>query len=470
MNLVNLVKRLYDALTGTQGGINSELLKCVVSNLDNEDGKPRLAGSHKIVSVNTCDSGGGAERVAWLIFKALERSGVDSWLVVGNKLSDDPKVMPFYLSPFIDYSPYSDESFQQAISDVKECSRRSGIEDFEFPYSKYLLTITDAKPDLIVCHNLHGGFFDLRVLQQLSAAVPVVLQLHDAWTMTGHCAMTLGCQKWLTGCGDCPDLGIPPAVERDATRYNWLRKRDVFSASRLYLGSPTNWLLDRAFDSVLAPAIIEGRVIPCPVDSQVFCPAPQNAARSELGFSEDVKVLLFVANQARDNRLKDFATVFSAMEHLSGLSNDKIDLLIVGQHGPRSNFDNCSIRFCGYQPPNMVARFMQAADVFVHAAHEENFCLAIAEAMSCGIPVVATEVGGLSEVVLSGRTGLLVKPHDPKAMASAVNSLLISPTLRQQMGKLAAQIARERYSEDVVIRSYLEWFGQILKPQSNARV
>jgi hypothetical protein len=61
------------------------------------------------------------------------------------------------------------------------------------------------KPDIVHCHNLHGEYFDLHALDWLSARVPVVITMHDAWLLSGHCVHSLGCGRWETGCGKCPD-------------------------------------------------------------------------------------------------------------------------------------------------------------------------------------------------------------------------------------------------------------------------
>jgi hypothetical protein len=67
-----------------------------------------------------------------------------------------------------------------------------------------------------------------------------MLTLHDAWLLSGHCAHSFDCQRWKTGCGECPDLDVYPASPRDATACNWRRKREILaeacSMSRLRRG------------------------------------------------------------------------------------------------------------------------------------------------------------------------------------------------------------------------------------------
>src|SRR5207248_4324578 len=138
----------------------------------------------------------------------------------------------------------------------------AGREDFHFPGTRRLLTLTAERPDVVHAHNLHGGYFDLRALPSLSAQVPLILTLHDAWMLSGHCAHSFDCERWRTGCGHCPDLTIFPAIERDATAYNWRRKRSIYSKSKLYISAPSRWLMQRVEDSTLQLGAKECRVIP----------------------------------------------------------------------------------------------------------------------------------------------------------------------------------------------------------------
>ena len=117
-------------------------------------------------------------------------------------------------------------------------------------------------PDIIHAHNLHGQYFGLRFLTQHSHQIPVLITLHDAWLLSGHCAHSVDCERWRTGCGKCPDMSLQPPVEQDATAHNWRRKKHIFENSRLYISTPSQWLMDKVHQSILEPAIVESRVVP----------------------------------------------------------------------------------------------------------------------------------------------------------------------------------------------------------------
>jgi glycosyltransferase involved in cell wall biosynthesis len=423
----------------------------------------------KVITVNTSDVGGGAERMAWTLFKGFEARGLESWLVVGDKKTDDPRVMPFYLSPHINYGPYGRPWSQPLLRWRKRLDRALGLEDFRHPYSKYLPTITGPRPDVVHCHNLHGGFFDLRVLPRLCRQVPVWLTLHDCWCLTGHCAYPFDCPRWQSGCGACPYLDTPPALARDGTRRNWWRKKGIFERCRLHVAAGSRWLLQRAAQSVLAPAIVESRLIPYGIDLGVYRPAPQAAARRQLGIPLDVHMALFAAHAARSNPFKDYATMRAALARLAGgLSDRDIHFYCVGEAAADERLGRLLIHHIPYQAPERLALYYQAADVYVHAAREEVFGIVIAEAMACGIPVVATAVGGIPEVFVDQQQGLLVPPGDPEQMAQAVAKLLQEPGLRRQLGQQAAKHARSRYNQNTMIDAYLGWFSEGIQANQRA--
>jgi glycosyltransferase involved in cell wall biosynthesis len=423
----------------------------------------------KVLTVNTTDRGGGAERVARALFEGFRRRGLESWLIVGDKKTDDPRVMPFFDSPFIYYRPYGLPGVQTLLKWIKGLDGALGLEDFHHPYSKYLRTMTGSPPDVIHCHNLHGGYFDPRVLPALSRRTPVYLTLHDCWAWTGHCAYPFECTRWQTGCGACPRLQTPPALRRDGTRWNWHRKRRIYARSRLRIAAGSRWLLHRAERSILAPAIVESRLIPCGIDLKVFRPGSREEARRRLGIPPDIHMLLFVAHQARSNPFKDYATMRASVARLAGASERDLHFYCVGEAAPDERAGRVLIRHVPFQAiPEQLAWYYQAADAYLHAAKEEVFGVVIAEAMACGIPVVATGVGGIPEVFADREHGFLVPPGDPESMAQALAKLLQEPDLRGHLGRQAADYARRCYDEETMIDAYLEWFRESLSAKPSA--
>ncbi len=180
-----------------------------------------------VTQVGTFERGGGAENVAWNLFQEFRARGHRSFLVVGRGASSDPDVRQF--DDLKDRSAWAQALLRRrqrllgsqnpaAIQTARalrvlaepgrEWGRRRGREDMEFPSSHRVLDITPDPPDILHCHNLHGEYFDLRILPELTRRLPVVLTLHDAWLLGGGCAHSVECDRWRDDCGSCarPDL------------------------------------------------------------------------------------------------------------------------------------------------------------------------------------------------------------------------------------------------------------------------
>ncbi len=106
--------------------------------------------------------------------------------------------------------------------------------------------------------------------------------------------------------------------------------------------------------------------------------------------------------------------------------------------------------------------YLQAADIGLFTSDMESFCLSILEAMSFGCPSVATAVGGIPEVVVSGNSGLLVAPGDAEALSRAVESLIRDPARRAELGRSAKQRARELFSADTIVSRYVELYRRVI--------
>lgn len=453
-------------------------------------GKRRHHGQRfSILQVSTHDIAGGAEKIAWNLHHSYLEAGYPSCLAVGFKHSDDrtiieiprhpdeahdsrqvAKLLSYIASlrgkvPGIRFFSYAIQLLygQRSAVDIDR-----GRENFHFPGSRNLLTITPRQPDIVHLHNLHGNYFDLRFLPELCKRAPVIMTLHDAWLLSGHCAHSFDCNRWQTGCGQCPDLTIDPAIKRDSTAFNWRRKRDLFARCRLYVATPSKWLKEKVGRSILSPAIIDMKVIPNGIDLATFSPADKGSIRAELGIPSDSKVLLFTANSIRKNIWKDFETMRSAVAAVANRANDtKLLFLAVGEDGPDQIIGKTVIRFVPFQKSaDMMAKFYQAADIYIHAAKADTFPTSILEAMACGTPVVATAVGGIPEQVRDGESGRLVQPGDATGMAEAIEGILANDIIQRSMSEESVRISRGHYDLKMQAAKYLEWYGNILSNNS----
>lgn len=434
--------------------------------------------------MSALDKAGGAEQVAWNLFKGYQAAQMGSWLAVGKKRSDDPNVFVItkegekgWWGQICDglaslLNPLSGKlrGVLRLQANIKELGKGSdwiadlrGQENFYFPASKEILKQAPEAPSILHLHNLHGGYFDPRALEKLSTQVPVVLTLHDAWLLSGNCAHSFGCERWKIGCGQCPDITLYPGLKVDSTALNWQRKKSIFESSRLYIATPSQWLMNKVQDSILAPAIAEARVIPNGVDTSIFHPGNKQEVRQTLGLPIHEPIFLFVANGIKSNPFKDYETLKNAMGIIGANSTNPVHCIALGDSGPEEMVGNMHIHYIPRTTDtSLIAKYYQAADVYVHVTKADTFPTTILEAMACGLPVVASNVGGIPEQVDDGVTGLLVPAGDSDALAQGIELILQNASLRDAMGTAALHKALANYTLDAQVKTYVEWYEKIL--------
>lgn len=448
-----------------------------------------------IVQVGTRDLGGGAEKIAYDLHEAYLRRGEQSHLAVGFRHRGDDSAadrniveitgtrgetawQKFWAAlgrPFLKYSGAGWGAGRIHRLLAHQIGRypawrdeRRGREDFYHPRSRRLLQLVPGEPDAVHCHNLHGSYFDLRTLPALAAKHPLFVTLHDEWMLTGHCAYTVDCERWKIGCGECPYLEHYPALQVDGTRENFRIKQNIYTSSQLRVAAPSQWLVDQVRASGIMGEPADLRVIRNGIDLEVFRPpANRDAERrrlmQDLGLQPDAPMLVFTANGVRRNIWKDFATLRDAIAHTAEELSGPVNFVAVGEDCPDEHIGAATIRFVPYEKdPRLVARYYQAADLYLHAARADNFPTTILEALACGAPVVATAVGGIPETFVDQESGLLTPAADAPAMARAVVTLLGDVERRRNMSAAAAQYARQHYDRERMVDDYLAWYRTAL--------
>ena len=225
--------------------------------------------------------------------------------------------------------------------------------------------------------------------------------------------------------------------------------------------------MSKVKESILAPAIIKARVIPNGVDQHIFTPSVKREIRNELKLPVDVKIVLFIlAKNFNRNQFKDFETTRSA---ISIIMKDKagkgIMAIGVGSEDAVNYFNQQDVKIIPYiKDERQLAKYYQAADVFIHAAHSDNFPTTILESLSCGTPVVASEVGGIPEQVEQAVNGLLVDKENPQEMADRTLEIIGNDNLHAQLSEGALSGARMKFSfecmGDAYERLYLDMIEQ----------
>jgi glycosyltransferase involved in cell wall biosynthesis len=218
-------------------------------------------------------------------------------------------------------------------------------------------------------------------------------------------------------------------------------------------------------------------VVPCGIDPQLFRP---DGPRLDLGASGARQPFRLVAVSRLVPR-KGVAEVIRALPALPGT-----ELLVAGGPPDPDELERdaevrrlrrearragvaARVQFLGGLAREQIPALLRSADVVVSAPWYEPFGIVPLEAMACGVPVVGTAVGGLLDTVQSERTGLLVEPRNPAALAAAIGRLLGNRSLRERMGQEGAALVRERFTWEQVALSTLGVYRQLSRDRSGTR-
>jgi N-acetyl-alpha-D-glucosaminyl L-malate synthase BshA len=218
--------------------------------------------------------------------------------------------------------------------------------------------------------------------------------------------------------------------------------------------APSRWLAEEAFRQLSLPRERDIEVIPNFVDTQRFCPARH---------APSVHILTHVSNFRPLKRVDDVVRIFARVR---GEVPARLHLVGDGPERPRVealvHFLDLArdVTFFGERAD--VVKILQESDVFLLPSETESFGLGALEAMACGVPVVASNVGGLPEVVLDGEIGFLAPVGDVEEMARQVRRLLTDVTLHARMSRAARSRAEAHFQLEPAVDRYQAAYRRIV--------
>ena len=295
------------------------------------------------------------------------------------------------------------------------------------------------RPDVVHAHFWMSGVAALRAARPLG--VPVVQTFH---------ALGIVKRRHQGAKDTSPEkrLEIENGLVRDADRIIATCSDELFELVRL--GAD--------------PACVD--IVPCGVDLSLFRPdgpveeRPPNLRRA-------VIVSRFVERKGIGNAISAIARVPRCelviaggppLERLHEDSEARRYLRTAEAHGISDR-----VRFLGSVPRDRVPALLRSADVAICVPWYEPFGIVPLEAMACGVPVLATAVGGLTDTVVDGVTGFHVPPRRPRAIAEKLKWLLRDAALRKRFGDAGVERARSRYGWDTVAAGTLESYARVLR-------
>ena len=315
------------------------------------------------------------------------------------------------------------------------------------------LRVTRYDAKIVHLHRVAGGMLDMNDIAALCA--PVVWTLHDQWPFTGGCHYAGACERFEAQCGRCPQLASEN--DNDITNALWLKKSDAFGKSDITVVAPSHWMAGLAKrSSLFADKRVE--VIPNGLDTDVFRPIGRDEARKALKIETTLPVILFGAPLVSELRkggdlLAEVIKIidFPCVVAMFGLG----ELAFEGKAG-------ITVHHLGeIADDEMMARVYSAADVFVCPSRIDNLPNTVAEALACGLPCVAFDVGGLPDMINHKINGWLATPYKPDDLLGGITWVL-QHQFGQALRKSARAKALAEYSIPVMSARYKHLYEELL--------
>lgn len=200
------------------------------------------------------------------------------------------------------------------------------------------------------------------------------------------------------------------------------------------------------------------------VDTEIFKPRnDKKSLRDELGIEEKDMVILYVG---RLDLVKGISYLLQAAKRVIPHYKN-LKFLIVGDGSLRGEYEafaksfSTNVIFTGFRED--VPELMNISDIFVLPSLSEGAANVVMEASASGLPVIATEVGEVPQIVLNDKTGILVNPKDVNGLVSALKKLIHDPLLAKEMGKLGRKRMEEEYSWEIICKKIEAAYYRVIK-------
>lgn len=361
----------------------------------------------KILTINTSDSGGAGIAATRLHF-GLKKNGIQGlFLCLNLRYGNDSELHKFRPTP-LNFKQRQLRRFgffntQQEKNKSLLKGKEKKYEIFSFPLSGFDISAYQLvkEADLIHLHWV-ANFLDWPSFFS-KIDKPVVWTLHDMNPFQG------GFHYHEDVIRNEAEFGT---LEK---RLREIKKKSLEGIQNLTIVTPTRWLMEESSKSEILGRFPHYH-FNNGLDPKIFKPYPREVARDVFQLPKGKKILLFVSDNT-SNRRKGLDLLLGA------LSQIKIESLLVVAIGykPQEVNSNNQIQYLGrISDERLMALAYAASDAFVIPSREDNLPNTMLEALSCGIPVIGTPVGGIKEVIRTGFNGILAEEISSPALASAI--------------------------------------------------
>ncbi len=417
----------------------------------------------RILHISPTDIEGGACLGAYNLHCALRRVGADSHMLVLRKFGDDPSVTTFR-PPLLSRLQALRDPLDRLPLQRYHWDRRNWFSLGWLPFD-LRPAVDRIAPDLVQLHWVGRGLVPVKALAGLHN-YPLVWTLRDMWPLTGGCHYAGDCEKYLSGCGACPQLHS--GAREDVTSRLWRRKRRHWRHLPVTYVALSTWMAEQARRS---PLLAGNEIVQIAngIDVERFRPTEMAAARAAWQLPVDRRIVLFGAMHALSDERKGFAYLAQALQQLAASGWGKQALLVVfGAEAANTDF-GIPVRFMGQvRNDAALARLYSAADVMVTPSLYENAAKTVMEALACGTPVTAFANTGQFDLIDHGSCGYLAFDRSADDLAAGIEWCVAQRRAGPQIAQRARQKAVDCFDINAIARNHLSLYERLLMERRGA--
>jgi glycosyltransferase involved in cell wall biosynthesis len=418
----------------------------------------------RVLHVTDSDGNGGAARAAFRIHQSLAsveaRTGVESHMLVRTATREDPRIIPMPPSR----GPIRmDQVGRRIVRTERRLLKTQNpiIHSTARIRTSAIQQILRLKPDAVLLHWLGSRVLSIKqVGSLLSSGIPVCWVLHDTWAFCGAEHYPNGHEDRRFADGYHSRNRPEWEAGIDINRMTWVRKHRYWTHPAQII-APSRWMAEQSGRSALMGSW-PTEVIPNPLHTGWWGELSRSEARARLGIPHDRRIVLFgaIGGEKDPRKGADFLrrALPRVVERLSPENGAVLDLLTFGGPPGVESADGVTVRSVGRLDDEGLRLFYSAADVMVVPSRQEAFGQTASEAVTCGTPVVAFNIGGLPDIIEDRKTGRLVEPFDVEGLAAAIVWVLgdlerharLSDAARRHASRWDHRIIGSRYAELLV--------------------
>ena len=425
--------------------------------------------SSKILILSDSDLYGGASIAGYNLHQSLRANGFQSFMIVNNKISNDPTVIQKensakkkWIRNLIEGTWDFPFSYRLGILARKmnlnfnEWYNSSLIERYNVKPSNFF-PVLKFKPD-IIHFNTGGGsnIFDIRDIKILSNYSKVVFSLHDLWILSKP----------------------PPLVSYKNIQHAINYKFHQINQSKINFIAHSKWVYNN-FLQVKETQDSPIDHIKYSININKFKSRNKAQIRKKLKIPKNVFVIMTTAVGILSNPFKDFKTLYNAYIKILH-KKKKFLLIVVGDKESNLESQNFSKKFIFINPSPQseeLIEYYSCADLYIQSSNIETWGLAISEALSCGLPVIASSVGAIPEQIkgfhrgntndpfnfysINKANGLLFEKNNKESLYEMIMWMFLNKDKMKLLGKNARSFAKKELDINNSVYKYIDYYKSL---------